>query len=352
MDREELDLPTKPSDLIFFIHVPKTAGTSFRIAAEMRLEGRVLRDYGPKATDTSDAIMEHVYRHPDKEALARVIAERSIGMICGHVPYETYAHLVVPERVVVFLREPVQRVVSEFHHHQRLYGFAGTLMEFAAQHVQRNKQWNLVRGLNFARAGLVGLSEYYGESLRLLASRTDLELPHFELNTNPKKHGITEYQIPEEEAARLRELNAEDVLLYRSAAQDFGRAVGVSIEFPPDPSDATAAETGPVAPAIPVRGILGGYRDGRVFGWALRPGAARPVLLDVFVGDQLVRTVAANRYRRDLQVTGVHPSGCAGFELELGNVAPGTVIRCRLHGSDQELHKSPLTVEAPSLERP
>ncbi|HEY3237896.1 MAG TPA: hypothetical protein VGJ84_24465 [Polyangiaceae bacterium] len=332
-------------ELIFFIHVPKTAGTSFRNAAEQRFSGRVLLDYGRNNPATSEAIIQHVYERPDRIALARLIAERNIGMICGHVDYQTYAHLAPPERVVVFLREPVQRVVSEFHHFRRFYGYEGSLMEYARHSLQLNRQSRMVKGLNLARAGLVGLSEYYGESLRLLARRTGLELSHLEVNTNPERLGTPRYQVLEEEDAELRELNAEDVLLYRRASEAFRCATGTAGAA--HPLGAVHGARDSVEETM-LLGSVDGFEKSRLFGWAMQLGVARPVLLDVFVGDEFVRTVTADRYRLDLHKKGVHPTGCAGFAVVLGELAPGTVIRCRLHGTDRELQKSPLVVDEAS----
>ncbi|MGH8545387.1 MAG: hypothetical protein ACREX3_17525 [Gammaproteobacteria bacterium] len=331
------------ANLVFFIHIPKTAGTSFRVAAERRFNERVLRDYGRDFPDTSKEIIEHVYEDRDIEALARTIVEQRIGMICGHVGYQIYQGLVEPERVVVFLRDPIQRVISEFHHARRLGGYVGTLKEFARQGLQRNKQWQMVRGLNLGRTGLVGLSEYYSHSLRLLGKRMDLELPYLELNANPERRDNTPYQVSDEEADELRELNAEDVLLYRRAIEGFSAATGVVVETPTGLSEVGPARDG-VAAEAPLTGAIDGLDRGRLSGWAMQPGVGRPVRLDVFFGDQLIQTVAAGRYRRDLDEKGIHPTGCAGFLVELGELTAGTVIRCRLHGTDKELRGSPRTV--------
>lgn len=214
---------------MFFIHVPKTAGTSFRVGAERLFRDRVLRDYGRASPHTSPAIVEHVYERPDLPALAHHIAEHGIRMIGGHVAYPRYRALVEPAGVIVFLRDPVQRVVSEFLHYRRHFGFEGELLQFARRESERNKQWKMLRGLDLACAGLVGLSEHYRESLRLLAARTGLEVQYLALNSNPARHVAVPYELDEAEAAELRRLNAEDLQLYRRVAEQFAARTGIAV---------------------------------------------------------------------------------------------------------------------------
>lgn len=220
---------------VFFIHVPKTAGTSFRVGAERLFRDRVLRDYGRASPHTSPAIVEHVYERRDLQALAHHIAEQGIRMIGGHVAYQRYQALIEPERVVAFVRAPVQRVVSEFLHYRRHFGFEGTLLQFARRESERNKQWKMLRALDLARAGLVGLSEHYRESLRLLASRTGLRVQYLELNSNPARRGAVPYAIDEAEAAELGRLNAEDLQLYRRVAEQFAAQTGIAVAPPREP---------------------------------------------------------------------------------------------------------------------
>lgn len=220
---------------VLFVHVPKTAGTSFRVGAERLFRDRVLRDYGRASPHTSPAIVEHVYERPDLHAVAHHVAEQGIRMIGGHVAYSRYRTLVEPERVITFLRDPLQRVASEFLHYRRHFGFEGRLLQFARRESERNKQWKMLRGLDLERAGLVGLSEHYWESLRLLATRTGLKVQYLELNSNPARRGAIPYALDDTEAAELRQLNAEDLQLYRRAAEQFAARTGIAVAPPTEP---------------------------------------------------------------------------------------------------------------------
>ena len=56
------------SDMWLVVHTPKTAGTSFREALEKHFgKSRIVRDYGPKAGETSDVVREHLYSGDELE---------------------------------------------------------------------------------------------------------------------------------------------------------------------------------------------------------------------------------------------------------------------------------------------
>lgn len=254
-----------------FVHIPKTAGTSLRNAAERYFGDRILRDYGPTAKATSPEILEHVYATPNRRKLIKLLESRQIAMIAGHIPYAAYADLIPPEKVLVVLREPVQRVVSEYHHAARFGDCRRKLVDFAARPLQRNKQSLFVDGLDLSHAALVGLSERYADSLALLKTRTGLALPILEHNLNPNKALSDEYLVTEEEREGVRALNADDVILYDRVLALFSKtfaALGSGASEPDGPSGAAENDGAARAPAEAAAGsdsFPGLLR--LVFGW-------------------------------------------------------------------------------------
>ncbi len=86
----------------FFLHIPKTAGRSFR---------RVLQ---------KDSGLGDVLRIPhDDRAFPALAAAGDYPVVQGHVPYPVAATLRQPLFVMTFLRRPVDRVVSLFEHSRR-----------------------------------------------------------------------------------------------------------------------------------------------------------------------------------------------------------------------------------------
>lgn len=85
------------------------------------------------------------------------------------------------------------------------------------------------------------------------------------------------------------------------------------------------------------RGVLGGYEDGRVWGWAHVIGRGEPIEVRIEVDGDPVATVLADRPRTDLLAKRLHPSGRAGFEVEIGDVAPHAEIAAFVDEDDHRL---------------
>ena len=318
-------------DTVFFIHVPKTAGTSFRLALEQKFPGRVAFDYGPKARDTSEWVRKHVHREPDREAFLRCFDEEQIVVFGGHVGHRDYGDLFSPARTITFVREPVARVVSEWHHHRRTVGMSDSLEEFVERPEIHNVQAKLLGDVPLREYGAVGISDCYAESLELVRRRFGWRLTYLYVNRNPDKALTAAYEIPPEIEARIRRLNGQDVTVFEKARALFRERLAG------DP-EARGTE--------PPQGWLDGYHDGAVVGWAYRPGDDAPAVLRVTVDDREVAMVVADRPRPDLLAKGIHPTGRAGFRAQVGRLETGSIIRCVAVPDGVELSGSPMRLEA------
>lgn len=79
---------------IFFVHVPKTAGTSFRKSAESYFgEGAVLYDYSAQSEETSPLVNSHVYQQPDLFEFYHAQKSNRFAFLSGHVNAGKYMHL-------------------------------------------------------------------------------------------------------------------------------------------------------------------------------------------------------------------------------------------------------------------
>jgi len=104
---------------IFFMHIPKTAGTSFRrfLERSMRERGaRVsLREKDGIWSETSES-----YAGYDEFVSERGAALRSFDLVCGHYPFHV-ARLLSPDSVIItVLRDPLARCLSHVKHQMAL----------------------------------------------------------------------------------------------------------------------------------------------------------------------------------------------------------------------------------------
>lgn len=91
------------------------------------------------------------------------------------------------------------------------------------------------------------------------------------------------------------------------------------------------------------QGRLGGVANGRVYGWARFVHSKKPASVNLYLNDQPIATVIANRPRPDLLEKFNQP--CA-FSMNLPegvNVKTGDVLRARVENEIRDLENSPWT---------
>jgi hypothetical protein len=226
----------RPGDLWFFIHIPKTAGSSLRheVGARLRPEANLfaaadpVRPHNELLMEALQAFLERPSTPPCRFASGHLMRRHLVPLLERR-----------PDtRLLTLLREPVARVISDFRY-QRTPAHPGsmafmqrfpTLMDFASARPARNKMYRFLR-VDAASAveqviedvergfAFVGLTERY-----VLACRTLLALLGFA--ADPSVHKRRTEDLPEnavDDLERLRPeleaLNVEDVALYRHFAQ-------------------------------------------------------------------------------------------------------------------------------------
>lgn len=99
-------MSTCPTDKIVFVHIPKTAGTSFRkLLVDVFGEGRVSPQFAANPlTDDDAARLDH------------------FQVIAGHINFADVQTYFPDRRLITFLREPVDRCLSPYGFFRKMKG--------------------------------------------------------------------------------------------------------------------------------------------------------------------------------------------------------------------------------------
>ncbi|MBP6184541.1 MAG: sulfotransferase family 2 domain-containing protein [Saprospiraceae bacterium] len=206
------------------IHIPKTAGTSFRntLAGVYGDQAVVRLDIGLVRQEVR--IREKIYSESTLPPGTRVIH--------GHYSYPLltqHFHVDPALPVITWLRDPVRRVVSNYHYlakrlaeelkeEQRglniLRKMQRSLLEYAHDETNQNRMSRFLEGLSLETMHFVGIVEQYDEDLKTLANRMAwADYPVFHHNQTGKDTS----SITDTERDIIRSLNQEDVALYEHA---------------------------------------------------------------------------------------------------------------------------------------
>jgi hypothetical protein len=228
---------------VIFLHMPKTAGTTFRA---------VLRRQYP-----ADGFY-HYYTTPNPEAPARFDAlspaqKRRYRLIAGHVHYGFHQQLEQTCVYITFLRDPVERVISHYHFVRdtpQAPGHAAVSQMSLEDFVERwpggnNVQAKMLAGYdqtdmfcppdvvpqaiaNLERHFLcVGLSERFDESLIMMKRTLGWRQP-FYIRRNIARGQPTTHKhasLPDTTRQRIIDHNQHDIALYEYVRQRFDESL-------------------------------------------------------------------------------------------------------------------------------
>lgn len=229
--------------MIFSIHIPKTAGTSFRNALAERYGPALALYYGAKDRKTHPLL-----RVPRKAIVSRLPLLEAEGVAVLHGHYAArFVEAAIDDpakQVWTWLRDPVERVLSHhaFYAERPVEARLGSevrdgglpLLDFAARGVMRDVQRSYLGDLSPGDLAFVGVTERFELGLAMLFGD---EAPRL-----TRRFNATAERAEADRTVRdaIAALNARDVELYAEALRSVVDRLSEAarIEIPERPESA------------------------------------------------------------------------------------------------------------------
>lgn len=239
---------TRARDLIISVHIPKTAGTSFKEALSNALgEEALLCDYNhtKEFSELSNRGVKAIELHVEWLHL-RSRAEQSkyksfveaipdtVSCVHGHFPASKYLLLNKKRNLIyiTWLRDPMDRMLSNYYYWMeqpenvpdalvrkiKQEQWTPEKMFFCPQF--RNYQSMWLKGVPTSKFRFIGIVEEYKRCLDILAVELGLDLCRYELNATKQRAASSEYTHM---ASEFKKFHRKDYELYECAKRKIAK---------------------------------------------------------------------------------------------------------------------------------
>ena len=238
-------LKNREEAIYISMHIPKTGGNTFRahlkevfgddVCFVYRSQWQFVDIYTPTP-------MMRLYR--SFRAMKSGFRDRSQlrltdRCIHGHFRAETYLALLPEASAMTWVRDPVERIMSQYHYWKRRpfpgHSVCNFLVrnnlgpvEFAEIDVMRNLQCRYFNTKTVEDFGFIGITEQFNACLagfyRFVGAQLKQPLnagakTNQARNTNPNKNASSRYEVDPAVRARIVALNSKDYKLYDQAVE-------------------------------------------------------------------------------------------------------------------------------------
>lgn len=257
------------------------------------------RDYGIDAPHTSDTVRRFIYESDTVDQYGFLKATQKAGTcwVTGHAPADRFLHLFGAPNTISFVRDPVERVISEYRHLARANKTDQNLEQFYKSESETNKQFKMIGIPPWRAYHLVGSQNSYERCVALLAAELGVALEALSENIRPAGDNAPVNEEIQQAIRDHNELDCRFVTQVRAyldqhlAAHDAGKAFCYH-------------EYG----LIP---------DTHIIGWSFYRESNAAVQLNLLVDGELRETVLASEHRAELQAIGAPRMGHCGFRFVL-----------------------------------
>jgi len=207
------------------IHIPKTAGTSFR---------NILKEYyGEENAVRFDISNTSKRIGIENEEFTKGRLPKNIKAIHGHFYYSSLIELVdlsEDVKIITWMRDPVERVISNYYYLSKrlreeldeegkglniLAKMQKSLLEYASAEISRNRMYKFLKGADLEKFFYIGIHKHYNEDVIELTELLGIDKPEiFEHNITGDKEEVSQELIKE-----ISDLNSFDVELYNKALE-------------------------------------------------------------------------------------------------------------------------------------
>jgi len=298
---------------ILFLHIPKTAGSSFRKAAEDYFTTpNTYYDYGIKSVETHPKILELDYKNQDRFSAGTYIMNHA-QFLSGHINYHKYAPFFMAKNIITFLREPGQQIRSHFEHYVRHHNYKESFETFIQDKRFCNLQSRLLRGLPTSAYGFIGITEEYNTSIELINTYYKIDIKALSLNKNESKK-TGQYQFTNAELLLIKQHNQDDIKLYSEAYELFLKQK----QAIQDQKALIRFELLPLPPK---------QRLQKINGWLTTYESSEAEELEVLINKLAVASITANEYRPWANERNINRAGFIGFTYNFPkNIQHGDLI--------------------------
>ncbi|MBO6506723.1 MAG: sulfotransferase family 2 domain-containing protein [Kordiimonadaceae bacterium] len=305
---------------ILFIHIPKTAGTSLNASAEAYFgKDAIEKDYGAEAPHTTALVRQHIYGPDtvDQFGFTESFLIDRKAWLTGHFSADRYLQFLGCENVISFVREPVERVISEYLYLKRTQRMERSFEEFYRHPHETNKQYSFVGRFPWQAFHFIGTQERYADGLAHLSET--LAIP-IEIQTKNIRKDQSHLEIDDATRQDIAAWNERDIAFYTAVCAYMEK------QF-------VARETGQAFCFHDVGFVPGQH----AIGWAFYEGSNAAVNIDLYVDDKCVSSVLASEHVPELHWVNAPRKGCVGFRFVLDDYTAASKIEIKAQQTNQTL---------------